>query len=443
MECAWLRFAVIAVASITSVGSAAFAQVVPNVPGAVGQPPQRPERPGEERPPAAVQAEDYSVKGIPFGGFRLFADLEADQIFNDNIYATSPAAGTVAGFVEVIRPSLNLKSNWNNHMLNFYAIGGFGIYSVDPSLNNYQDAAVGGNGRLDIQRDWNVYGAASWNRAHEEHGTPNTPTNPGTPVTIYNQATANAGYFQKFNRLSVRLDGRFDNFNYFNNGLGPAQGVIPNSDRNHNEWREALRFGYEFLPSYEFWVRGALNQRVYPQLDTFGLDRSSNGFDIVGGVLIDLGGITSVEVFAGYLQQNYVSGQFANISTPTFGLTGYWNPIRELWVKPYVRRVVSDSALTSTAAYISTGAGLDVSYLMLPNVQVDGHADYAIADYVAQNGTGGAPYDQYFTFRLGAMYFPTPNFYVGPQYQFTHRTSNQFNGDFSQNVVMLRLGARL
>src|SRR5262245_62765018 len=151
MECAWLRLAAIAIASITWVGSAAFAQVVPNVPGAVGQPPQRPERPGEERPPAAIQAEDYSVKGIPFGGFRLFADLEADQIFNDNIYATSPATGTVAGFVEVIRPSLNLKSNWNNHMLNFYAIRGFGIYSIDPSRHNYAYPAVARNGPRDAQ----------------------------------------------------------------------------------------------------------------------------------------------------------------------------------------------------------------------------------------------------------------------------------------------------
>ena len=27
--------------------------------------------------------------------------------------------------------------------------------------------------------------------------------------------------------------------------------------------------------------------------------------------------------------------------------------------------------------------------------------------------------------------------------QFIHRTSNQFNADYDQNVVMLRLGARL
>ena len=225
MECPWLRLAAIAIASIAAVGSAALAQV----PGEVGGPLRRPERP-EVRPPAAVQAEDYAAKGIPVGGFRLFTGLEADQTFNDNIYATSTATGTVAGFVEIIKPSLNLKSNWNNHMLNFFALGAFGIYSVDPSLNNYQDASVGADGRLDIQRDWNIYGGASWNRAHEEHGAPNTPTTPGLPVTLYNVTSVNLGYFQKFNRLSGRLDGRFDNFDYLNNGLGPAQGVIPNSD---------------------------------------------------------------------------------------------------------------------------------------------------------------------------------------------------------------------
>ena len=297
--------------------------------------------------------------------------------------------------------------------------------------------------RLDIQRNWNVYGGASWNRRHDEFGTPNTPNGPGLPVTVYNQSTANVGYFQTFNRFNVRLDGRFDNYNYFDNGLGPAQGVIPNSDRNRNEFREALRFGYQFSPGYEVWVRGSLNQRQYFQLDNSGLDRSSNGFDIVGGMIIDLGGITAVEIFAGYLQQTYVSGQFSTISTPTFGLIGYWNPIRGVWVKPFIRRTVDDSALQGTAAYINTSGGLDVNYHLLPNIRLDGHADYSVADYTALSTGTSNQYDQYCTFRAGVQYLPTPNFYVGPTYQFIHRTSNQFNGDYDQNVVMLRLGARL
>jgi hypothetical protein len=434
---------VFGVALLSATMGVAAAEVAAQVvPGAVGQPQQREERP-DERSPTVRESETYDPKGVRLGSFKLFGTLEADEVFNDNVYATSNATGKQAAFIQLINPTLEVRSDWTNHMLNAYAKGGFGFYSVDGARNNYQDISVGADARLDIQRNWNVYGGASWNRRHDEFGTPNTPTGIGLPVTAYNQSTANVGYFQTFNRFNVRLDGRFDNYNFFNNGLGPAQGVIPNSDRNRNEFREALRFGYQFSPGYEIWVRGSLNQRQYFQLDTFGLDRSSNGFDIVGGMIIDLGGITAVEIFAGYLQQTYVSGQFSTIRTPTFGLIGYWNPIRGVWVKPFIRRTVDDSALQGTAAYINTSAGVDVNYHVLANVRLDGHADYGVADYTALSSGTSNQYDQYFTFRAGVQYLPTPNFYVGPTYQFIHRTSNQFNADYDQNVIMLRLGARL
>src|SRR5688572_2918792 len=226
---------VAALALMAVVERSAIAQV----PGAVGQPTVRPERPGEVRPPA----ENYDPKGVPLGSFKLFPDLELDEIFNDNIYATNASVGRVGSFIQQIKPTLDLRSDWNVHMLNAYAKAGFGFYSVDGSFNNYQDVSAGADGRIDIQRDWNIYGGGSWNRRHEERGTPNTVTTAGLPVTVYNQTIGNVGYFQKFNRFSARLDGRLDNYNYFNNGLGPAQGVIPNSDRNRNEWREALRLG--------------------------------------------------------------------------------------------------------------------------------------------------------------------------------------------------------
>jgi len=412
------------------------------VPGAVGQPQQREER-VDERLPAARESEKYDAKGVRVGGFKFFGTLEADEVFNDNIYATSNATGKTAGFVQLVNPTLELKSDWQNHMVNLYAKGGFGFNSVDPALNNFQDVSVGADGRLDIQRNWNVYGGGSWNRRHDVFGTPNTPNGSGLPLTVYNQTTANVGYFQTLNRFSVRMDGRFDNYMFLDNGLGPTQGVIPNNDRNRNEFREALRFGYQFSPGYEVWVRGSLNQRKYFQLDSSGLDRSSNGFDVVGGMIIDLGGVTAVEIFAGYMQQSYVSGQFSTISTPTFGLIGYWNPMRDLWVKPFIRRTVDDSALQGTAAYINTAGGLDVNYHVRPNVRLDGHADYTIADYTALTAGTNNQYDQYLTFRIGVQYFPTEHFYIGPTYQFIHRTSNQFNSDYDQNLVMLRLGARL
>ncbi|MBL0901353.1 MAG: outer membrane beta-barrel protein, partial [Reyranella sp.] len=236
---------------LIAAASAPLALTLPAIaqspPGAVGPPQQRMERP-DDRTPAARQAEDYNPRGIRVGSFKLFSELELDEAFNDNVYAVS--SGRQGAFIQQIKPSAELRSNWSNHMLNFYAKAGFGLYSLDPGLNNFQDVSVGADGRVDIQRNWNVYGGGSWNRRHEERGTPNTVTGP-VPITVYNQTIGNVGYFQKFNRFNVRLDGRLDNYQYFDNGLGPAQGVIPNSDRNRNEFREAARFGYEFLPGYE------------------------------------------------------------------------------------------------------------------------------------------------------------------------------------------------
>lgn len=412
------------------------------VPGAAGTPGQRQEP--TERTAAARAAENYDAQGVPIGSFRLFPDLELNEVFNDNVFATpNGTSGKTASFIQVIKPTLDLRSDWNNHMLNLFAKGAFGFYSASTNLN-YEDFSVGADGRFDIQRDWNVYGGGSFNRRHEDPGTPNVTTAQGFSSTIYNQLVGNVGYYQRFNRLNVRLDGRIDNYTYFNNGLGLAQGVIPNSDRNRNEFRESARFGYEFSPGYQVWVRGSLNQRSYMTVpDSQGFNRNSSGWDVVGGVTVDLGGITSFEAFVGYLQQNYVDSQFPQISQPTFGLTGYWNPVRELTIKPFVRRTVEDSGLSTAVSYINTAFGVDASYNVRPNITLDAHGDYAIADYGAFPGVTQQRNDQYLTLRAGVLYRPTANFYIGPTYQYLHRSSNQTLNDYDQNMVMLRLGARL
>jgi hypothetical protein len=430
----------VAVATFAGLFASSVAQA--QVPGAQGQPQQRQERP-DERPASARAAENYDAVGVPVGSFRLFPDLELDEVYNDNIFATgNGVAGRTASFVQLIKPKLDLRSDWNNHMLNLFARGNIGIFSA-TSLSNFQDVSVGTDGRFDIQRDWNVYGGLSWSHLHEDPGTPNAVTG-AFPPTQYNQLATNVGYYQRFNRLNLRLDGRFDNYNFLNNGIGPAQGVVQNSDRNRNEFREAARVGYEFSPEVQIWTRGSLNQRAYVSIpDSSGFNRDSSGWDVVGGLTIDLGGITSLEAFAGYLQQNYADGRFSAVNVPVFGLTGYWNPIRELFVRPFIRRTVEDSSLTTAVAYLNTAGGIDVSYKARPNIDVDAHADYSVADYFAFPGIAVSRSDQYFTGRISVLYRPTREFYVGPSYQYIHRWSSQAGSEYDQNMLMLRLGARL
>ena len=432
------RKVVLAAAAVVAVGAltdiCAFAQA----PGSPGQPGTRQSRP-DPRSPSAQAAENYDPTGVPLGSFRLYPELELGEVYNDNIYATS--TGRTGSFIQLVKPSVDLRSDWNNHSLNFFAKGGLGFYSAN-STENFQDFSLGTDGRLDIQRDWNTYGGLSFNRRHEERGTPNA-VNGGTEPTKYNQAIGNLGYYQKFNNLAMRLDGRIDNYSFYNNGLGLAQGVLPNTDRNRTEFREAIRLGYEFSPGYEAWMRGSLNQRRYNSgVDSAGFARNSAGWDVVGGVSIDLGGITSVEVFAGYMLQNYDDSRFFPVQGLMFGATGYWNPLRELWVKPFVKRSIEETSSTTFSGYINTAFGLDVDYHIQPNLRLNAHADYAIADY--QNNVGAASRnDQYATLRTSLMYLFTPNFYIGPQYTYIQRTSSTPNTDYGNNIIMIKLGTRI
>jgi hypothetical protein len=395
--------------------------------------------------PNEREAENYAPRGVRVGTFLLFPSLELDEMYDDNIFINSTSGTTpqqqTGSFIQIIKPSVELRSEWAKNMLNFYARGAFGFYTAAPGLN-FQDLSVGTDGRLDIKQTANIFGGASFNRLHEALGTPNAPTN-FNQVNYYNQISANAGYFQQFGKIRTTLEGRLDNYNFTNNGLGPAQGVIFNSDRDRTEFHESFRVGYEFLQGYEIWTRGSLNQRVYvTNPDALGFFHNSTGWDLVGGFSVAISSITSLEFFAGYLQQNYVDPAFATVAIPTFGLTGYWSPTRQILVKPYVLRTVDDTSLGNASGYIDTTGGVDVTYDFRPNIKIQGHADYTSADYNTVAGSLGR-LDQYYTFRGGVLYSPTEHFFIGPTYQFEHRTSNQAGLDFNDNQIMLRLGAQL
>ena len=111
-----------------------------------------------------------------------------------------------------IKPKLDLRSDWNNHMLNFYANANFGIYTAS-ALENYQDVSVGTTGSVDIQRDWNVYGGGSFSHKHEDPGTPNAATG-AVPPNQYDQIAGNLGYYQG----NFTLSGRTNAFSYVVSG---------------------------------------------------------------------------------------------------------------------------------------------------------------------------------------------------------------------------------
>src|ERR1700704_136768 len=82
-------------------------------------------------PPGEAQPDNVpadSELGIPLGSFRLFPTLDVRAGYDTNVFASSAGQQTGSAY-EAIRPSLDVRSDWNNHMLNFGGYGAFGFFN--------------------------------------------------------------------------------------------------------------------------------------------------------------------------------------------------------------------------------------------------------------------------------------------------------------------------
>ena len=379
--------------------------------------------------------------GIPLGSFRLFPTLDIRAGYDTNVFA-APAGQQTGSAYEAIRPSLDVRSDWNNHMLNFGASGAFGFYN-NATPQNYQNFGFNTDGRFDIYRDWYLTARAAFTRTTELLGTPDVAQTV-SPSVVY-AVPLNVGMFQRFSRLfyqaNVGLTGlRYSDYSQLNTSALPA------GSRDRNEFLESLRVGYELREGFDVWLQGGLNQRSYLQyVNVAGQQRDSNGWSAVAGSTLDLGGVSKLEGFVGYTQQNYFNPGIVT-GAATFGLAGTWNGYQPLVVHPFVVRSINETVFTNYQDYVSTTIGADFTYTIQNDWQLNAGAAFSLLDYTPVPGTTGTfqHTDNFYRASLGLLYSFQPQFQIGPLYEFSAGNGPDPNTspNFTRHVIMLRLVAK-
>ena len=379
--------------------------------------------------------------GIPLGSFRLYPTLDVRAGYDTNVFASSAGQQTGSAY-EAIRPSLDVRSDWNNHMLNFGGYGAFGFFNSAAS-QNYQNFGFNTDGRLDIYRDWYLTGNAAFTGTTELLGTPDVAQSV-SPSVVY-ALPINLGMFQRFSRLFYQVNAgytalRYSDFSQLNTS------ALPGGSRDRNIFGESLRTGYELRDGFDVWVQGALNQRRYLQfVNIAGQQRDSDGWTVTGGSTLDLGGISKLEGFVGYSQQNYFS---AGVTTGTvvFGLSGAWNGYQPLVVLPFVIRSINETVYTNYQDYVSTTIGAEFNYTLHSDWQLNAGAAYSRLDYTPVPGTTGSfqHSDNFYRVALGLLYAFQPQFQIGPLYEFSAANGPDPNTsqNFTRHVIMLRFVAK-
>lgn len=376
---------------------------------------------------------EYDPLGIRLGSFFLYPDVGLTETWNSNIYATP--SNDKNDFITSLTPRLALKSNWNNHALNFSADSTITRYARYHS-ESYTDYTVAADGRLDIQRDARLFAAGGYKIRHEPRSSPNNLG--GTEPTEYQDTSALLAGEKDFNRLSFRLEGAFDAYRYFDvqNALGQT---IAESLRDRNDTIVTLRTGYEVAPLRQLYLLTSYNWRKYQSpVDMFGFDRTSDGYTVALGAHYDLTGLIFADVFLGYRRQDYDDPRLRPVDGPTAGIKLTWNVTALTTITGNLSREIEETVLANSSAYFATRASIKADHELLRNLILNARIGYENDKF-----EGIDRRDNYYEAGLGATWLINRNFSLGGGYSYRTRNSNQPGTDFDENVVFLRLKAQL
>jgi hypothetical protein len=368
---------------------------------------------------------DYDPKGLPLGAFRLFPDLAILGAYDSNIFRTENAQSDE--FLEVL-PTFRLVSQWSQDFLEFY--GGANNYDYAKfSSQNLTDWDFGSDGRLDITHAAFVTANAFYSELHEPNWSPNVTGSQAQPNRYYQAHVDTTGQYQP-SRLGFEWGGSFDRYDWNATPL-IGGGVQSNSDRNMDEYQAYARVFYGFPPDYSGFLRAAYDSRQFDlELDRNGLNRSSTGYRMDGGIDLALTHLIHGEIFGGYLTQSF-NAPLPDISTPDYGVSLTWYTTPLLTLHLYGRRDLTDTILDDASVSDDQSVGASADYELLRNIIVQAHVNYTHSHFVGIMRTDDLP-----DAGIGVKYLINRYLSADLSYDYSHRSSNAPDQNFGDSTVI-------
>jgi hypothetical protein len=373
-------------------------------------------------------------EGIPLGDFVLHGRAEFDIEYDDNIFRTD--TNRISDGIVRFRPGFTVQSQWDEHALDFYAQGEWGKYFQNSS-EDYFAFAVGTRGRYDIDEENQINGLVEYTRSVLPRGSPGVGITPGAvTASVVRVAT---DYTHSGEPFYIRIGPRYEYRFYDGSGGTPAD--------NHHFVELGGRVGYRINEEVSIFVDPSYQFVKYVSVpDSTGFNRNSQGFDIRVGVTYDVTTEVGAEFAIGYFRRWYEDSRLLPDDGLSVRLAVYWNPTEQLSFEIEGRRTLTENRLSAGAGVgpiasgnaVETAVTARVGYLPLDNLLFDLGLIYARYDYSGINRL-----DDYYGVDVGARYFFSPHFYIGPRYYFTRRNSTDPTQNFYDNRIMLTLGARM
>jgi len=374
--------------------------------------------------------------GIRAGAFLIYPATTIEGEHDDNIYATNTDEDSA--YIAHFRPELGIDSNWGRHALNFDAAADIARYD-DHNDENYDDYHARVDGRLDIQQQNNLSGGAGYAHEHVSRSSPNDEAASKEPTT-YDVGSLSAAYRHRLNRLTFRVGGTADNFDY-DNGKTESGTTIDNQDQNRDQYTVLGQVNYEIQPEYSAFFRAIYKDVNYDQkYDNNDLQRSSDGYQFDVGTELFFSGVMFGEVYIGYVERDYDDPTLDSIDKFTGGGSVTWLPTGLTTVIFAAERDIDETIVDNTSGILGTQGSVNVDHELLRNLLLNARLVVRDEDF-----EGTSRNDDYVKIGLGAKYLMNRHLYLTMGYDYLDRDSNTSGGvnDFTDNRFLVGIRGQI
>lgn len=384
----------------------------------------------------------FDPLGVPIGAFRAYASAPLGVLYTDNVFAL-PEGQDEADTIFTIRPRGELRSQWSRHALSAAVEADHRTYDEFTSEDR-TNVTLSGDGRIDIQRNWNVTGYANRGWLQEPRTDASAPLNTLEPVE-YDSLATGLSTSKEFNRLRLSGGAYFSDLDYDDALLVDGVTVILQDDRDNEAIGYTARADYALTPTTAIFGSVGTSTRNYDLqpgdslTDPVVFSRDSAGMTYSVGANFDITNLVRGEVSVGYLTEDFIDPTFSDIDGLATQARVEWFPTPLATFEFTAQRSVTETGVAGAAGALTTLLAARVDYELQRNIIVTGQLSHRDDEYEGvtrdDNGLAAA---------LDVLYLV--NEHVGASVSFQHAQRDSEGAvagpEFDQESVGLNLVLR-
>jgi hypothetical protein len=236
---------------------------------------------------------DYDPVPVRIGSLLISPSLATGFGYNSNIYGTPQAT---SGTLFDLQPAVTAISDWDRNFLSITADGDVVFYPQQPG-QNLANTLFQADGRYDLANQTWLAGRGGYQLQTVPRYELNNNLN-GQPEN-FNLYSAGLTAYRGAGILRAQLDYDFNRYDY----SSLPDGSIGLGTYNHDVNTIGAKLIYGVSDDFKPYLSAQYNARSY---DLSGA-QSSQGYKTDIGAAWDFGGITSLDIYTGWLAQDYAS----------------------------------------------------------------------------------------------------------------------------------------